>query len=115
MSIFLFARAATIISAAVFLVIVAMLGTKQVLAQIATARKWTCADGTLQLGNPTNAIWDPDADRLVIIAYASYPNNRVMAWDVSKPPNTGCTAIAFDGTLTSSTESSIGLLATKNR
>jgi hypothetical protein len=83
----------------VFLVCITLLlfFANEVVAQITTARKWACSDGAgKSIARPT-------------LAYD--PNVYLMSWDVSKQPDTGCVAIAFDGTNTDTTTSSIGLTA----
>jgi hypothetical protein len=99
MSIALFARDDISV---VFLVCISLLSesNKVVVAQITTARKWECNDGVKQLAGPSSAVWDPDADRMIFApsGFGASGFSYLMSWDVVKPPDTGCVAIAFDGT-----------------
>ncbi len=104
-----------LISLALFLVciiIITLFESNKVAAQITTARKWACSNGAgKSIAKPTDAVWDPDADRLITTTDGFNTFMYLMSWDVSKPPDTGCVAIAFDGTNTATTASATGLTA----
>jgi hypothetical protein len=110
MSLWLFARIAAAISV-VFLVSIATLNKGQVLAQLANVRSWVCGNGAgKEILRPTSAVWDPDAERMIIATNnfgGSSGYNYLVSWDVTKQPNTACAAIAFDGTNSDPTESSV--------
>jgi hypothetical protein len=112
MSLWLFARIAAAISV-IFLVSIATLNKGQVLAQIANARLWTCGDGAgKEMGMPQGAVWDPDAERMIFAPPTSNPGyTYLMSWDITKRPDTGCVALAFDGTNTATTASTTGSTA----